>query len=111
MEIFSENTPFFGALFGALFCAQLFASQSEKFAQNPFSERDPLTQGSVSGGFQAVVRGWSGEQIPSPHVDLNFASILPQFYPTFTSFLPLFKPCSAGNLEPQFGNHGLQTLG
>ena len=35
--------------------------------------------------------------------NLNFASVLPLFF--------LSNLCSAGNLEPRFGNHGLQTLG
>ena len=47
------------------------------------------------------------------------SSILPPFLPQFclilSSFLPLLKPqfnlCFVGNLEPRFGNHGLQTLG
>ena len=41
-------------------------------------------------------------------------SVLPQFYLFVTSFftsnLAQFNLCSAGNLEPRFGNHGLQTL-
>ena len=42
----------------------------------------------------------------------------PPFYLSFTSFQPLFNLilpqfnlCSAGNLEPLFRNHGLQSLG
>ena len=38
-------------------------------------------------------------------------SILPLFNLFLTSFIPHFHLCSAGNLEPRFGNHGLQTLG
>ena len=74
-------------------------------------------QGFVNGGFQTVVRVWSGEQIPAPHFYLSFTSIT-QFYlgvtsivPFLTSFLPQFNLRSTGNLEPRFGSHGLQTLG
>ena len=55
-----------------------------------------------------------GERIsatPLPRFYLDFTSTLPQFYLFLTSFLPHFNPSSAGNLEPQFGNHGLQPLG
>ena len=69
------------------------------------------SQGCVNGGFQTVVRVSSREQIPAPHFNLNLTSVLPQFYLFLTSFLPQFYLCSAGNLEPRFGNHGLQTLG
>ena len=62
-------------------------------------------------GFQRVVRVWSGEQIPASHCNLNFTSVLPQFYLHLTSYLPQFNLCSAGNLEPRFRNHDLQTLG
>ena len=48
-------------------------------------------QGSVNRGFQTVVRGWFGEQIPAPHRNLNLASIIPLFYLKFTSFEPF--PC------------------
>ena len=48
-EKFGTNSvkpfSFFGAFFGALFGEQLFALTSEKFAQNPFCKRDPLTEG------------------------------------------------------------------
>ena len=54
-----------------------------------------------------MVRAWSGEQIPHPIL----TSILPLFYLFLTSFLPQLNLCSAGNLEPRLGNHGLQTLG
>ena len=70
--------------------------------------------GSVNGGFQQVARVWSGEQIPHPIFTssyLNFASVLPQFYLFLTFLKPHFNLCSASNLEPRFGNHGLQTLG
>ena len=69
-----------------------------------------LNRGSVNSGFQTVVRVWSGEQIPAPHFNLN----VPQSYLCFTSIylfltscLPQFNLCSAGNLEPRFGHHGL----
>ena len=50
-ENFGENISFFGAFFGAFFGTffgaffgeQLFASKSEKFVQNPFCKRGPLT--------------------------------------------------------------------
>ena len=46
---------------------------------------------------------WSWEQIPAPHFNLCFTSSLRLLY--------LFLiPCSAGNLEPRFGDHDLQTL-
>ena len=38
-----------------------------------------------------------------PQFNLLFTSVLPQFY--------LFNLCFVTNLEPRFGNHGLQTLG
>ena len=63
-------------------------------------------------GKQTVVRVWSGEQIPAPHLNLNFASVLPQFYNLVLPFFNLILTHrSAGNLEPRFGNHNLQTLG
>ena len=51
MEKFGEIILFFGEFFGAFFRTffgaffgeQLFASKSEKFVQNPFCKRDPLT--------------------------------------------------------------------
>ena len=43
-------------------------------------------QGSVNGGFQTVVRVSSGEQIPTPHLNLNLAQFLPLFYLNFTFF-------------------------
>ena len=36
-------------------------------------------RGSVNGGFQTVVRVWSGEQIPTPRFNLNLTSVSPQF--------------------------------
>ena len=82
--------------------------KQKEFAQNLF------IGGSVHGGFQTVVRVWSGEQIPAPHFNLDLTSVLPVLTSSFlflTSFLPPFNICSAGNLEPRFGNHGIQTLG
>ena len=38
-------------------------------------------------------------------------SILPLFNLFLTFFEPQFNLCFVGNLKPQFGNHGLQTLG
>ena len=74
------------------------------FCQTRFSlARIPISQGSVNGGFQKLVGVWSGERVPAPHSNLNVALILPLF-------LPHLNLCSAGNLEPRFGNHGLQTL-
>ena len=35
------------------------------------------TPANVNGGFQTVVRVWSGEQIPAPHFNLDFTSVLP----------------------------------
>ena len=46
-----------------------------------------------------------------PQFNLLFASILPLFNLFFTSFEPQFNLCFIANLEPRFGNHGLQTLG
>ena len=40
-----------------------------------------------------------------------FTSMLPHFNLFLTQFLHQFNLCSAGNLEPRFGNHGLHTLG
>ena len=57
-----------------------------------------------------MVRVWSGEHIPAPHFNLNLASSLPLFNLFLTSFVPHLNPCSDGNLEPRFGNNGLQTL-
>ena len=63
-----------------------------------------------NGGSSLVRRPNSG--IPfQPQFYLHFTSVLPQFYLSLTSSLPQFNLCSAGNLEPRFGNHGLQTLG
>ena len=45
-----------------------------------------------------------------PPFNLNFTSLLPHVHLFFASFLPLFNPCSADNLKPLLGNHGLQTL-
>ena len=58
-----------------------------------------------------VARVWSGEQIPAPPYNLKFTSFLAQVYLSLTSSYLIFNPCSAGNLEPRFGNHGLQILG
>ena len=73
------------------------------------------SQGFVNGGFQMVVRVLSGEQIPLPPFNPNLTPFLPQLYLFLTSFLPVPKPqfnlCFVGNVEPWFGNHGLQTLG
>ena len=52
VEKFGEIIPFFGAFFGAFFGTFFgaffgeppFASKSEKFVQNPFCKRDPLTK-------------------------------------------------------------------
>ena len=54
----------------------------------------PKARGSVNGGFQTMVRVWSGEQIPVPPSNLNFASVLPHFNLFVTSFLILtsFQP-------------------
>ena len=46
-----------------------------------------------NGGFEMVVRVWSGEQIPTPHFNLNFTSVLPLFYLFLTSCLPHLNPC------------------
>ena len=75
-------------------------------------------QGSANGGFQTVVL--VGPEIEFPYPLLT--SIQPPFYLNFTSMLPLFNLffplfkiqlslCFVRNLEPQFGNHGLQTFG
>ena len=63
-----------------------------------------------------MVRVLWGNEITLPRFYLNLTPFLPQFYVVLTSFLPnFFLPqlnlCSAGNLEPRFGNHGLQILG
>ena len=39
---------FFGTFFGAFFGEQLFASKSDKFAQNPFGKRNPLIRKAAS---------------------------------------------------------------
>ena len=71
----------------------------------------PKPQGSVNGGFQTVVRVLSGDRIPLPPFNLNLTSFLPHLNLLFTSFLPQFNLRFFGNLQPWFGNHGLQTLG
>ena len=58
-----------------------------------------------------VVRVLPGARIPPPPFNLNLTSLLPQFYLILTSFLPQFNLCFVGNLQPRFGNHGLQTVG
>ena len=62
-----------------------------------------------------MVRVLWGNEILLPPFHLNLTSFLPQVYLLLTSFLPLFLPqfnlCFVTNLEPRFGNHGLQTLG
>ena len=72
--------------------------RNESRNEGTFTCSSGMNQGSVNGGFQTVVRVWSGEeQIPAPHF-LFVTSIL-------------INLCSAGNLEPRFGNHCLQILG
>ena len=58
-----------------------------------------------------MVRVLSGEQIPLPPFYLDLTSFLPLFNLFLTSLLPFFNLCFVTNLEPRFGNHGLQTLG
>ena len=54
----------------------------------------------------------SRELIRANRPDSRCESPVPLRFCLFlTSFLPLFNLRSAGNLEPRFGNHGLQTLG
>ena len=48
----------------------------------------PIFRGSVHSGFQTVVRDWSGEQIPAPHLSLNLASVY--IIVTFCPLLNLF---------------------
>ena len=43
--------------------------------------------------------------------NLNLTSFLPQFYLFLPLFYLFFNLCFVTNLEPRFGNHGLQTLG
>ena len=81
--------------------------QSESDVRRPWC----FLQGSVNGGFQTVVRVFWGNEIPLAPFYLNLTSFLPQFYLFFTFFKPLFNLCFVTNLEPRFGNHGLQTLG
>ena len=77
---------------------------SATFPQKPVPARGP-----------SVCKRWfpnSGSSlvqkaISAPQFYLN----LPLFYLNVTSFLPHFNLCSAGNLEPRFGNRGLQSLG
>ena len=52
----------------------------------PLPDFFPCSEGLQNGGFQTVVRVWSGEQISAPHCNLEFASVLPRFYVFFTSF-------------------------
>ena len=59
-----------------------------------------MIQGSVIGGFQTVVRVWSGEQIPAPHFNLSFASIY-----LFLTFFNL----NLTSAQPAISNHGLET--
>ena len=70
-----------------------------------------MSQGSVNGGFQTVVRVLSGHRIPLPPFNLSLTSFLPLFNLFLTSFLPQFNLCFVGNLQPRFVNHGLHTLG
>ena len=81
---------------------------------------DPSTLSKVSEGLELRVckrwfpnggSSWSGEQIPAPYSNLDFASVVPRFYLFYTSCLPHLNLCSAGNLEPRFGNHNLQPFG
>ena len=67
-----------------------------------------ITQGSVNGGFQTVVRVLSGEQIPLPPFYLNLTPFLPQFYLILTSFLPFFN-LNLTSAQPAISNHGLET--
>ena len=63
-----------------------------------------------NGGSSLVRRSNSGTPF-LPQFYLNFTSVLPQVYLFLTCFLPQFNLRSIGNLEPRFGNHGLQTFG
>ena len=81
--------------------------KKEKRTRKTWSGKESyaLPQGSVNGGFQTVVRVWSGEQIPAPHL----TSI---FYLNFTSVLHLFLTSFYLNLtsaQPAISNHGLET--
>ena len=69
---------------------------------------EAIFQGSVNGGFQTMVRVWSGDRIPLPPCNLNFASFLPQFYLIWTSFLPLFH-VNLTSASSGISNHGLET--
>ena len=52
-----------------------------------------------------------GTEFRYPLFYLNLTSFLPQFYLFFNLFFLFFNLCFIANLEPRFGNHGLQTLG
>ena len=84
-----------------------FIASDSRFGSRDFAHLSgppEIPQGSVNGGFQTVVRVWSGEQIPAPHLNLNLTSVLPQIYLCLTSFLPQFNlfcllPCDTSQ-EP-----------
>ena len=62
--------------------------------------------------FPRVCQWWPPNGGSSSVGERNSATpLLPQFNPLFTSIEPLFNLFLTGNLEPQFRNHGLQTLG
>ena len=69
-----------------------------------FSLIKPRIWGSVNGGFQTVVRVWSGEQIPPPHFNHNLTLI----YLCLTSSSPLFC-LNLTYALPAISNHGLET--
>ena len=62
----------------------------------------------VNGGFQTVVRVWSGEQVPAPHFNLKLTSIIPLLSLNFDHFLTSFYLILTST-QPAISNHGLET--
>ena len=80
-----------------------------KLSQNNFLLGNSIDRGSVNGGFQMLVRVWSGEQVPAPQSNLSLASsltsVFPQCYLSSTSFYLILTPA-----QPAISNHGLETM-
>ena len=90
-----------------------FSSENENFKRTLFETSDMCASWTrvCKRWFQMVVRVGSAEQTPRPQFNLKLTTALPQVHLFSPLCLPHFNPCSAGNLEPRFGNHLLQTLG
>ena len=62
-----------------------FQAKSAKICEKNFEFRS-VCRGSVNGGFQTVVRALSGEQIPTPQINLDLTSVFHN-----SSILPIFN--------------------